>query len=119
MTTQPPEGKIPQDEWESRVAEKQARKIRARNTRKRSIWFGFGTFGMVGWSVVVPTLAGLFLGIWIDNTWPGRYSWTLMLFLGGLAIGCYSAWNWLHLESGVIDNQRKDGGGKDEDKNGQ
>lgn len=116
MTNQPPESKPPQEQWENRVVEKETRKIRARHHKDRSVWFGLGTFGVVGWSVVVPTLLGLFIGIWIDNAWPGRYSWTLMLFLGGLALGCYSAWNWLNFESGLIEREEKD---KEEEKRGQ
>jgi ATP synthase protein I len=108
VTNQPSEEEKLQEEWESQVAEKQERKIRARLHKDRSVWFGLGTFGVVGWSVVVPTLLGLFLGIWIDRTWPGRYSWSLMFFLVGLAIGCYSAWNWLKFESGLIKREEQD-----------
>jgi ATP synthase protein I len=100
--------KNPRDEWKQNVADKEKRKIRARHHKDRSVWFGLGTFGVVGWSVVVPTLLGLFIGIWIDNTWPSRYSWTLMLFMSGLALGCYSAWNWLYFESGLIEREGQD-----------
>jgi ATP synthase protein I len=96
------------DEWQENVADKEKRKIRARHHKDRSIWFGLGTFGVIGWSVVVPTLAGLFAGMWIDNTWHSRYSWTLMLFMGGLALGCYSAWKWLYFESGLIEREEQD-----------
>lgn len=99
--------KHPQEKWQADVTGKEVRKIRARRERRRSIWFGLGTFGMVGWSVVIPTLVGLFLGIWIDSTWPGQYSWTLMLFLGGLALGLYNAWRWVQFESGQIDNEKE------------
>jgi ATP synthase protein I len=94
--------------WSNHVAEKESRKMRARLRKDRSIWFGLGTFGVIGWSVVVPTLLGLFLGMWIDRNWPGRHSWTLMLFLSGLAFGCYSAWKWLYFESGLIDGDDQD-----------
>ncbi|MEZ4583866.1 MAG: AtpZ/AtpI family protein [Caldilineaceae bacterium] len=65
-----------------------------------SVWFGLGMFGLVGWSVAVPTLAFAALGIWIDRTWPSRYSWTLMLLLLGVGLGCASAWYWLTRASG-------------------
>jgi ATP synthase protein I len=38
-------------------------------------------------------LAGIAVGNWIDRRWPSRYSWTLMLLVGGLLLGCVSAWN--------------------------
>jgi len=30
--------------------------------------------GLIGWSVVVPTLLGAAFGIWLDNRHPGDYS---------------------------------------------
>jgi ATP synthase protein I len=87
--------------WEGSVQKKERRKIRARSQKNRSIWFGFGMFGVVGWSIVVPALLGIFLGIWIDQKWPSQFSWTLMLMLAGLVIGGINAWNWIRLESQV------------------
>ena len=94
--------------WEERVTDKEARMMRARKRKERSIWFGLGSFGMIGWSIVVPTLIGIFLGIWLDRIFPGRFSWTLMLFLGGLGLGCYNAWRWLFFESGLIEQEEKE-----------
>jgi ATP synthase protein I len=87
------------------VGEKEMRKVRARRTRDRSIWFGLGMFGVVGWSVAIPTLLGLALGIWIDANFASRYSWTLMGLLVGLVIGCINAWYWLTSE-GRLDQDR-------------
>jgi ATP synthase protein I len=54
--------------------------------------------GLVGWSVVVPMLAGPALGVWLDNRHPSHYSWTLMLLVIGLVIGCLNAWHWVSKE---------------------
>jgi ATP synthase protein I len=51
--------------------------------------------GLIGWSVAVPTLAGAFLGLWLDRHHPGGHSWTLSLMVIGLAVGCLNAWHWL------------------------
>lgn len=82
-------------EMEKNVATKEARKISARRERDHILLFGLSIFGIVGWSVVVPTLLGVALGIWIDGRWPGRFSWTLMLLFGGLISGCLNAWYWI------------------------
>ncbi|MBN1420062.1 MAG: AtpZ/AtpI family protein [Planctomycetes bacterium] len=79
---------------------KGARKERAREEGDRSIWFGLGTFGMVGWSVALPTVGGIAIGVWMDHAHPGGISWTLTLMLAGLAIGCLNAWYWINRESG-------------------
>ncbi|MBU0730614.1 MAG: AtpZ/AtpI family protein [Proteobacteria bacterium] len=85
------------DEFPKRVHDREKKKIESRREAKK-IWFGLGMFGMVGWSVALPTVAAGFLGIWIDAHWPGRYSWTLMLIIGGLCLGCYNAWYWVQKE---------------------
>lgn len=81
------------------VDAKQSRKLDARLEGERSAWFGLGMFGLVGWSIVVPTLMGIATGIWIDEHWPSRFSWTLMLLIGGLAVGCLNAWWWVNREN--------------------
>jgi ATP synthase protein I len=81
------------------VAGKEARKLRARREKERSIMFGLGMFGLVGWSVAIPTLIGIAVGIWIDRAYPGPYSWTLMFLIIGIALGCLNAWYWVKRES--------------------
>jgi ATP synthase protein I len=80
-----------------KVSDREHRKLDTRRQDKR-VWFGLGMFGMVGWSIAIPAVAGAFLGIWIDSKHLGRYSWTLMLFMAGLCLGCYNAWYWLQRE---------------------
>jgi ATP synthase protein I len=55
-------------------------------------WRAVATIGVIGWSVVLPMLAGIAAGSWIDRRYPSRFSWTLMLLFAGLALGCASAW---------------------------
>jgi ATP synthase protein I len=80
------------------VEKKAARKLRARREPQRTVWFGLGMFGLVGWSVAIPAVAGVALGLWIDRTWPGRVSWTLTLLVAGVAVGCLTAWRWISRE---------------------
>ncbi|MGM0689467.1 MAG: AtpZ/AtpI family protein [Bacillota bacterium] len=81
------------------VGEKAKRRIKARRTRERSVWFGLGMFGMVGWTVAITTLIGVIAGLWIDRTWPGPYSWTLTMLFIGLIFGLFNAWYWVNRES--------------------
>ena len=75
------------------------RKRRAQEQSKHTAWFGLGMFGLVGWSVTVPTLIGVAIGIWMDSRWPGRPSWTLTFLIIGVALGCLNAWFWVKQES--------------------
>lgn len=86
------------------VSEKEARKLRAGGSSGRSIWFGFSTFGVIGWSVAVPALFGVGLGYGLDRTWPGGRSWMLALLLAGVAVGCANAWYWVS-RAGATDDQ--------------
>lgn len=75
-----------------------SRKLQARRSGDRSAWFGLGMFGLVGWSIAIPTLLGVALGVWIDRRWPSQFSWTLMLMVGGVVMGCLNAWWWVQRE---------------------
>ena len=80
----------------------------ARRHVTRTVWFGLGMMGLIGWSVVVPTLLGAALGIWLDNRHPGSHSWTLMLLVIGLAIGCLNAWHWVAKEDKEMREEQED-----------
>jgi len=88
--------------FEDNVREKSQRKMKARSESQKGILFGIGMFGLVGWSVAIPTLLLLALGIWIDSRSQSQYSWTLMLLVVGITIGCLNAWYWVKQEGKEI-----------------
>jgi ATP synthase protein I len=75
-----------------------ARKLKAQRNPAPGVWFGLGMSGLIGWSITVPTVLGAALGLWVDKHYPSRFSWTLMLLLIGLVIGCLNAWHWVASE---------------------
>lgn len=82
------------------VGRKAERKIRGRGEKRRTVWFGLGMFGLVGWAVAVPTLIGVGVGVWLDGHYPqGRVSWTLTFLVIGIATGCLNAWYWVRQET--------------------
>ena len=91
--------KEPQDQLAETVAKKEPRKLKARREKDRGVWFGLGMFGLVGWAVAIPTLIGVIVGVWIDKTFGGRYSWALMGLFIGVILGCLNAWSWVSRES--------------------
>lgn len=94
----PPPEKDPYDLGRT-VGHRANRKRKARSTQHRAAWFGLGMFGLVGWSVAIPTLTGIAVGVWADKRWPGNPSWTLTLLIIGVALGCLNAWYWIKQES--------------------
>jgi ATP synthase protein I len=90
------------------IGAKADRKLKARRNTQ-GVWFGLGMMGLIGWSVVVPTLLGAALGIWLDTHHAGKHSWTLALLVAGLAIGCLNAWHWVAKEDAAIRQEQEDG----------
>lgn len=103
-----PQAPSTEEQFGDEIDRRARRKLRARREGRPNVWFSLGMIGLVGWSVAVPTLAGIALGVWIDYNWPGRMSWTLTLLFAGAALGCLNAWRWVRQESSG------DGGGEGE-----
>ncbi len=93
--------------FSQRVGEIAARKLKAQRHATQTVWSGLGMMGIVGWSVVVPTLLGAGLGLWIDEHYPGGHSWTLSLLAIGLGLGCFNAWHWIAKEDREIREQEE------------
>jgi ATP synthase protein I len=90
------------------IGAKASRKLHAKRHNSQTAWFGLGMMGLIGWSVVVPTLLGAALGMWLDKHHTGSYSWTLMLLIAGLALGCVNAWHWMNKEHKEIQKEQED-----------
>ena len=84
--------------FSEQVGEKAQRKLKALYNDKKSVWFGLGMMGIVGWSIAVPTLLGAALGIWFDKKYTESFSWTLTCLIIGLLTGCLIAWHWVTKE---------------------
>jgi ATP synthase protein I len=94
----------------AQISAKAARKLKARRSTQ-GVWFGLGMMGLIGWSVVVPTLLGAALGVWLDKNHPGKHPWTLALMVVGLAVGCVNAWYWVAQQDKAM---REESEGSDE-----
>lgn len=95
---------VTNDEMRSRemqrvVLRKSLRRRRAREGGEDSIWLWLGTFGLVGWTVMVPTLAGLAFGIFLDDVLDVSFSFAITFLVVGVAVGASMAWYWVRQES--------------------
>ncbi|MDI1314758.1 AtpZ/AtpI family protein [Prosthecobacter sp.] len=109
MSDQPPEPSAKREPTlADQVGAKAARKLKARRHSHSTVWFGLGMMGLVGWSVVVPTLLGAALGLWLDKNHPGAHSWTLALLMAGLVLGCVNAWHWIDKEDKAMGEEQED-----------
>ena len=81
------------------IDRKERRKIKGRQERHRSPLFWAGIYGLVGWSVAVPTALGVYLGVKMDQWYPTPFSWALTGVVAGMTVGCLNAWFWIRRES--------------------
>ncbi len=85
--------------------ERQARRLeKRRRPGPDPLWQGLANSGVIGWAVALPTLAGIFAGIYADQHFPGRFSFTLMGLSLGLIIGCLHASFWMSRQHRAIGN---------------
>lgn len=65
---------------------------------ERSLGQNLAMIGALGWTIVTPTLIGIFVGRWLDGRFNMGIFWTLGLLVAGLALGCAMAWRRMHSE---------------------
>lgn len=58
-----------------------------------------GQIGILGWTIVVPTLLGLALGHWLDRHFGTGVFFSAPLLMTGAAIGLWFAWKWMHRQT--------------------
>jgi ATP synthase protein I len=75
------------------VRTRRDRRNRWEQEGERSIGQNLAMIGSIGWTVVIPTLAGIFVGRWLDREFASGIFWTLGLLTLGLGLGCWFAWN--------------------------
>lgn len=85
----------PEDASAKAIRRRAERMQQTRNEPKYSPLNGLGVFGVIGWSVALPTVAGAFLGMWLNRVAPQSFSWPMALILGGAVVGAMVAWSWI------------------------
>ena len=78
------------------AARRSARRLHGADQGEASVAHLLAQIGVLGWIIVVPTLLGLFAGRWLDRALGTGLFFTAPLLMLGLALGCWSAWKWIH-----------------------
>jgi len=58
-----------------------------------------GQMGILGWTIVLPTLLGLVLGHWLDHRFGTGVFFSAPLLMIGAGFGLWSAWKWMHRQT--------------------
>ena len=80
------------DHLKDAVRTRRERRARSQREGEPSLGQNLAMIGVLGWTVVVPTLLGIFLGRWLDRQFGMGLFWTLGLLVAGLTLGCTLAW---------------------------
>lgn len=103
-----------QRRFREQVAAKEARLRKFRRRGDKGFWPALASFGMVGWSIAVPTVLGVAIGSWLDRRLGGGIRYTLSLMILGLAIGTNNAWRWIKLQEAEVLREETDPDGAEE-----
>ncbi len=80
------------DPLDKAVRIRQERRALWQREGERSLGQNLAMIGALGWTVVIPTLIGIFAGRWLDREFHSGVFWTLGLLFVGLTLGCVLAW---------------------------
>jgi len=58
----------------------------------------FALFGIVGWSIAIPSVLAALFGRWADARYGGGYTFTLPLIVLGIVAGSVNAWRYISKE---------------------
>jgi len=58
-----------------------------------------GQIGILGWTIVVPTLLALWFGHWLDRRFGTGVFFSAPLLMIGAAAGLWCAWKWMHRQT--------------------
>jgi ATP synthase protein I len=72
------------------------RRASARRDSRRSIGQDLALVGVIGWTLVIPALLGVYAGRALDRRLGGGVFWTLGLLVVGIVLGCALAWQRLN-----------------------
>ena len=61
----------------------------------RSSWIAYSRYlGTLGFLIVVPIVAGAYLGVWLDHRFSS-YGWTASMIVAGVVVGALNAYLYL------------------------
>jgi ATP synthase protein I len=73
-----------------------SRSREAEDNPEPSLGARLGQIGILGWTIIVPTLLGVVIGRWLDRIFDTGIFFSAPLIMIGAAIGFWSAWKWMH-----------------------
>lgn len=83
-----------EEELLEKIEKESRKKIKAKKEGSE-VMFGLGLFGIVGWSIAIPTVIGIAIGVFLDKKYTQSFSWTITFLFAGVILGSFNAWHWI------------------------
>lgn len=96
MTADPPPDLMDPDEMAKAAREAAKQEQRGIDVPEPSLGMRLGQIGVLGWMVVLPMLAMLFFGRWLDRHFDTGIFFSAPALVIGAVIGFWTAWRWMH-----------------------
>jgi ATP synthase protein I len=97
---EPVEPSDPSTERMARAARRATEREReAREEPEPSLGARLGQIGILGWTIVMPTLLALLLGRWLDRRFGTGVFFSAPFLMAGAAAGLWFAWKWMHRQT--------------------
>lgn len=85
-----------EDPLRSSAQEAARRAEMARQNPEPSLGRRFGQIGLLGWMILMPIMAGVIVGRWLDGLTGSGITLTAALTMLGAVLGLWLAFRWMH-----------------------
>jgi ATP synthase protein I len=92
----PSKPRPPERDLEEGIERRREQRARWEREGERPLALNLAMIGALGWLIVLPTLAGIFVGQWLDRREGGGLTFTAAFLVVGLVMGAWLAWQRMH-----------------------
>jgi ATP synthase protein I len=86
------------DDMLDAIRKRESRRARWEKEGERPLWKNLSMTGSLGWLIVLPTIAGVLLGRWLDGVFGTNVTFSGALTFAGAGLGLVLVWRRMNRE---------------------